>query len=409
MIDLTNQLQKDIVKSLKYERDFNNVVKNAINWDISQALANSHRLGLDLSTLLNYKIPIDSNTLADIKKFKIGDIECDVVSENDNFNNDLLTIHNKAVNGDFSNGINNWGCNLGTLNVLNNILSITGDGAGEKPYIYQDFLTNDKWFLYTKVRVTNAECTKLDFGNSTCLEGYISIDNPIENQWYELYGFQTSPITSMMYLFNRYVDSATANGKVTEIDGIAGVFAINTTEDNIEHYTEEQLLELVRSGHFNSKSLDKPKVSINTSNNKFMIRMDKTLYPDSAALEAELQSKDVELIFGTTDPITIYEDAPTNAPFPYFAFGSKEITDAGCKTFKGIEVVIEIYGYTKDKDSTQIKILTNRVINSITFILDTTLDIIQNETIVTNFYDDPDHEDLQCVQLTQKIKAWEEI
>ena len=47
-----------------------------------------------------------------------------------------------------------------------------------------------------------------------------------------------------------YADPNTAYGKVMEIDGNAGVFAINMTALGIEDYTEAQMLDLVRGGYF---------------------------------------------------------------------------------------------------------------------------------------------------------------
>jgi hypothetical protein len=156
-----------------------------------------------------------------------------------------MTLVNSVIDG-----INSFGYYNSTFSITNGIASNIGNGDTEKPYFLLDMFTEDKWFIYVLCRVTNDECTSIDIGNSNSNEGYLSVSNPEEDKWYELYGFQTNCSSDNFYIFHRYADSATANGKELQIDDDAGVFAINMTALGIEDLTEEEMLRLVRNGYF---------------------------------------------------------------------------------------------------------------------------------------------------------------
>jgi hypothetical protein len=193
----------------------------------------------------------------------VGTLESTV----DNFEADGLTLVNSVVNGDFSNGTTGWSAVSATFAVSNNIMSVTGNGGGAIPYVFQDdVITNidEVIFSYAKVRVTNSDSQAIFGRLSGGSSGNFSvISNPIQNQWYELYGKLTKVTNNTdIRIYQQYADATTANGKVIEVDGNAGVFAINMTALGIASYTEAQMLDLVRSGYFDGiANVEKPSVT----------------------------------------------------------------------------------------------------------------------------------------------------
>ena len=167
------------------------------------------------------------------------------------------TLDNSVENGDFSDGTTGWSEVNSSLSESNNVLSITGDGSGASPRGRQvdtkvNASTGDLIFLYAKVRITNSESTQIYYGLDGITDELIVQSNPTQDEWYELYGIAVANEDNEYIITFRhyYVDSATANGKVMEVDGNAGVFAINMTQLGIESYTEEQMLEICRNGYF---------------------------------------------------------------------------------------------------------------------------------------------------------------
>lgn len=179
-----------------------------------------------------------------------------------------LSLVNSVVNGDFSDGTTGWTPVASTHTVLSNKLSNTGNGASDIAREVNgnsvNHALNDVFFAYAKARVTNINCANL-YIRLRDASAYIVdlISNPVQNQWYELYGKLITPDTNVVQanLYHSYADAATANGKVMEVDGNAGIFAINMTALGIEDFTEAQMLDLVRSGYIDGlQSLYRPVV-----------------------------------------------------------------------------------------------------------------------------------------------------
>jgi len=166
------------------------------------------------------------------------------------------SIRQEVVNGDFSNGTTGWG-GISTLSLSNNILSVTGDGGTKTPYISRTIKSieaDNNYFIYVKARVTNSICTKIWLYLASGIQDtFKTISSPNENQWYELYGFRKRSVgtnSHVLAIRHDYENEAVANGKSMEIDGNAGIFVINMTALGIEHYTEAQMLDLVRQGYW---------------------------------------------------------------------------------------------------------------------------------------------------------------
>jgi len=180
-----------------------------------------------------------------------------------------LSLANSVKESDFET-INEWIANKSVLTKANNILSITGDGTGNAPQAYQStpipYLISTNTCFKVKARVTNSDCTKIlirvydNSGNYP--RDIVVVSNPEVNKWYDLFTIYNSLLadssTIRIYLRHEYADSATANGKVMEVDGNAGVFAINLTQLGISDiltsagYTtdeqqEEAMLNIVRN------------------------------------------------------------------------------------------------------------------------------------------------------------------
>lgn len=168
-----------------------------------------------------------------------------------------LTINQEILNGDFSNGTTNWIELQSTNSVTNNILSNTGNGTQDVATVRQspisNVLTGEKIFVYCRARVTNPDALTLLFRiiNPTAVNVQ-TINTPIQNQWYEMYGTVITISDDILGIDIRhsYVDSSTQNGKIMEVDGNYGVFGINMTELGIELYSDEKMLDLVRQGYF---------------------------------------------------------------------------------------------------------------------------------------------------------------
>ena len=152
----------------------------------------------------------------------------------------------------------------GTFLLSSGVLGVLGNGSGAYVYAIQNTLSparvGDKWFMYARTRVTNALCALMYLqlsGSDSGATLVLSTVVPTLNAWYDLCG--TGVITDQVSrarisIIHQYADAATANGKVMEVDGNAGVFAINMTALGIADYTEEQMLDLVRGGYFDGLS-----------------------------------------------------------------------------------------------------------------------------------------------------------
>lgn len=175
--------------------------------------------------------------------------------------NDFV-LRNDIVNGDFNSGVAGWLPTGATVSAANKILTFTANGSTQFPFMIKntgkDAVAGHKYFIYTRQRVTNpnATMTQLQVLGSTggSILGIKSQSSPIQNQYYELYG--TVVLTNQTGRLRlrpsvNYPDAVTANGKSMEIDGNAGVYAINMTLEDLEELTSAEMLKLVKmTGYF---------------------------------------------------------------------------------------------------------------------------------------------------------------
>jgi hypothetical protein len=156
-----------------------------------------------------------------------------------------LNPNNAISNGDFPN-TTGWTPVFATATASDNIYSLTGNGGSENARTqYTTNLTcvsGDKIFIKFRSRATNSNATTLVayLYGTTGGSNYSAVTpvlTPTQNTWYPLSGIVT--LTAAFTGFVRiapvhsYVDAATANRKVMEIDGTNGngVICVNLTKD----------------------------------------------------------------------------------------------------------------------------------------------------------------------------------
>lgn len=214
-------------------------------------------------------------------------------------------IRQDVVNGDFSNGIDGWGKTYSTLSTSNNILTITGDGVGKTPEAQNVTSvvapkSGEVVFIYAKVKVTNSDVNAVGVhlkGSTSGAIYSITTKNPTINDSTELYvkySISSNVLEGNLKVcpWHIYADASIANGKVMEVDGNVGVFAINMTSCGIEDYTEEQMLNIVRNGYWEGTkttalSYDLESVGENKFNKDDIIRKDGFYRSDSGTLTAD--------------------------------------------------------------------------------------------------------------------------
>jgi uncharacterized protein affecting Mg2+/Co2+ transport len=142
--------------------------------------------------------------------------------------------------------------------ISSNIYSITCDGTSNYFFINQinaaNVENNESFFGGAKVRVRDNVCDLIRVYILTPTRiTFKQINNPVQDEWYNLFGKINiiENANAGIYVLAQYPDATTANGKIMEINGNAGVFAINMTALGIEDYTEAEMLKIVQTvGYF---------------------------------------------------------------------------------------------------------------------------------------------------------------
>ena len=132
------------------------------------------------------------------------------------------TMKNEVVNGNFSNGTTGWSTTYSSITASNNKLTDTADGtnANASTNISVPTKTTNRYYYKANIRVTNANCTQINIGNSA--NGYTIQLNPIQNQWYNMSDIKNgfSIVGNKLYVVHRYANSATALNKVMEVKDV---------------------------------------------------------------------------------------------------------------------------------------------------------------------------------------------
>lgn len=175
--------------------------------------------------------PVDSPILIKSNPQYLGNsVESNLKTDGEGF-----TLVQIVKEGDFP-SISEWSPDGATLSVLSNILTVTGNGSKASVTAFQTTniipSQNDNFFKRARVRVTNSDASSLDLRVSDGVTVYTkSIANPTANEWYDISDIDSitsvSPALYQILVVATYADATTANGKETEVDGNAGVSAID--------------------------------------------------------------------------------------------------------------------------------------------------------------------------------------
>jgi hypothetical protein len=147
---------------------------------------------------------------------------------------------NLISNGNFANGTTGWVNGNGiSVSASNNTLTLTATGSTAYPYAKSNSAkivpTNSKWYISTLARITNSNCNSL-----ICYAPYIGtqsptiiganiVNNPVQNQWYnfnliEIFKDTDVGFAGVIVLMQHgYADTATANGKVMEVQNVLAI------------------------------------------------------------------------------------------------------------------------------------------------------------------------------------------
>jgi hypothetical protein len=139
-------------------------------------------------------------------------------------------INNLVTNGFFVSGTTGWLPAASTLSVAGNILSVTGNGANSTSYTYYRdisklFIQNHKYYFKANIMVTNPNCTSIQLTIGTNGAPVNNLSNPVQNQQYTLSGIWIADAANNglqldIRIINRYIDAATANGKVMQVQQV---------------------------------------------------------------------------------------------------------------------------------------------------------------------------------------------
>jgi hypothetical protein len=143
-----------------------------------------------------------------------------------------LTAENLVVNGDFRDGIDNWGVYRSILTLTESTLQVTKDPIFPSSNLLQansifPTIVGDKYYLKAKVRVLDSVCSTIVFNRPD--SSFAPITAPSENMWYEVSATRIATHTDGVFLTAVYPTAIDANNKTFEIDRKMGVTCINLT------------------------------------------------------------------------------------------------------------------------------------------------------------------------------------
>ncbi len=149
------------------------------------------------------------------------------------FQKDIVLPFTQVLpNGDFSNGTTGFAPLNSTLSAAGGVLSCTGNNTAANPGFYTVLGTRigqTRGIRY-RVRVLDSVCSSITFDYA----GFsgTAVVTPVANQWYEINTSYTDVVNNASAYITSlravYADTATANGKVLEID-IFNIYELDDT------------------------------------------------------------------------------------------------------------------------------------------------------------------------------------
>ncbi len=138
----------------------------------------------------------------------------------------IVTYSNLFTNSNFVN-TTGWTGATATLSAASNILSVTGSGTGPLPRVYQTpvaYVNGKKIYVKVRCTVTNASCIEIYINASAT--GMVTLKHSIKLTPVNGTEYSTAGIITLgaggsgnvsLIIVNSYVDAATANGKVMQL------------------------------------------------------------------------------------------------------------------------------------------------------------------------------------------------
>lgn len=192
------------------------------------------------------------------------------------------TLYNAVTNGDFRNGISGWSAVAGaSISASNNILTVSAIASGSTGVISSEVKTTPKkWFV--KIRINKLQDRTImvrvarDATANVIRDINFATGIGIKDLYFTLSESDLSEITTG---FSMYIRVAGADvGKIMEIDGNSGIFAIPISGTTYTDWTADQLNNLitgyweglgssnpVRAKAVGNNILDDAKIKLNTS------------------------------------------------------------------------------------------------------------------------------------------------
>ena len=243
--DIAYSVNDTWFKDQYVERDYNDVIKDTISWGVSHELTDTIRFYKDLSSLLDYGTPIDSNTIPNIS-LRIGDV---IISARHSSGNTTVDSEYIFIEGNT------------LLFRINKSRLSTNDSVGLEAYL----LANDVEFIFELDTVVTTEITAtgslIQESNTTLLQlnnfateydiDFItSLDDSNTDYYYndtnsllvdleDSYGSGNEPTLNEFEDILDYLDLTTFT-EYTELDYIED-FTLQTVGANIFDNTQDKL------------------------------------------------------------------------------------------------------------------------------------------------------------------------
>ncbi|NCC14913.1 MAG: hypothetical protein EOM28_00985, partial [Clostridia bacterium] len=180
------------------------------------------------------------------------------------------TMQQVLVNGDFAQGTTGWTADSASISAANKILTITGNGLSAFPQAGKTearIIVNGKYFIKGRCRLNTAYAgtafLAVQIKGTTGGSFVQKIQDPIVGTWYDIYAIADASTFSgniRVILYGQFADAATANGKVIEVDGNVGVFAIPTTGTPFENKATSEINANISEYWGGLKSVEKVEV-----------------------------------------------------------------------------------------------------------------------------------------------------
>ncbi|NCC16536.1 MAG: hypothetical protein EOM28_09335, partial [Clostridia bacterium] len=180
------------------------------------------------------------------------------------------TMQQSVVNGDFAQGTTGWNADSAIISAANKILTITGNGLSAFPQAGKtetEIIVNGKYFIKGRCRLNTAYAgtafLAVQIKGTTGGSFAQKIQNPIVGTWYDIYAIADASTFSgniRVILYGQFADAATANGKVIEVDGNVGVFAIPITGTPFENMAASEINANISEYWGGLKSVEKVEV-----------------------------------------------------------------------------------------------------------------------------------------------------